>query len=406
MFKFFLLILCLLFSLSIVSFFDPLYCTNQELSVLCSNKIEGNIKFLSNKDKRRLAALNYYKSNLFWHLSDSLMSFDQNKNDQGVVEDILIQDSKKVRIVAIEPAKNTNCFNLQKNSHAGIKFKKRKSFLSSLTITPSSFDLFLKSNPLRVNFFEDVHIILTINTILQLAPQNVEIIIILVDNSKNISKETFLESLQMAHSLHPDILHLGLKLVGDFDVRHKNLDKNIEKYLQKFSYIVAPSGNDGTCTESYPARLPCVDFSVGSYNSKLEISSFSQYEPGVGPLFVAPGEMVWCKGLLPDNPEYVYIAQSGTSAAAALMTGFLSMILSRFGNIFSKEQLLHVIKRCTIKHKKWSGKVIHGAIHARSCIFCLTKLGNEKTAREKKVGNFFSRRVDEVLKVYMHFEKH
>jgi subtilisin family serine protease len=182
-----------------------------------------------------------------------------------------------------------------------------------------------------------------------------------------------------------DIINLSLKLDDTIDP-YNPLFKKLEKIVTTFPYVCCATGNQGTTKPgriSYPARFKNVPFSVGSFgcyydiktnNYSCPLSSFSQYEKGVGPHFVAPGENILGCSYAYAGKEPLYSLKTGTSCATAFMSGALALILSEFKNDFSSSQIRAVCQASCFKlhdTKEWKECVIYGVLDIRTALFTL-----------------------------------
>jgi subtilisin family serine protease len=211
-------------------------------------------------------------------------------------------------------------------------------------------------------------------------------------------KSTLIAALKTAviHN-NADVVNLSLKITDNLDVTEQS-SQLFERVVNLIPYLVAASGNNGDPrlpgytgrVESYPARFPTVAFDVGAFvykDGKAYIAPFSQYEPGIGPLFVAPGFDILSTGLIPGqktSSEYVFMA--GTSMAAPIMTGFVALMLGEFKELFTREQLLKVCYKSTIKlnnDEDWKIKVILGVLDMRTALFTLHVLNKFKNDLKK-----------------------
>ena len=211
-----------------------------------------------------------------------------------------------------------------------------------------------------------------------------DIIMIRAFNEYGVStKAILLSALKKAYELGIPIVNISLKIADSWDLNDP-VCCEIEKVLTKIPYVVAASGNSADAHavrhEAYPARLPSVAFDVGAFtfdgDTHYAIAPFSQYEHNVGPKVVAPGFNI-ISTTLTDNPEIEYGFFSGTSVATALITGFVALMLSEFGEHFTREQLLKVCYKATVQlhaTKEWKTKTLLGTIDMRCALFMLHAL--------------------------------
>jgi Subtilase family len=220
----------------------------------------------------------------------------------------------------------------------------------------------------------------TCGIIQHMAPHASIISIKAFDQKNTSSLAMITEGLNFAWHCNADIIHLGLK-IADFIDFNIPLYKDFCTTLSKFDYVVAAAGNDGDPKHSnysgrhlaYPARSENVYFSVGSFDYKdnqLVHPAFSQYEPGIGPRFILPGvDILSCSSFYKDS----YTFLQGTSTSAALLTGFLALLLAEFQNYFSYQEIIQVIEKLTSlpHHQDWQEKALLGIPDMRAILFCL-----------------------------------
>ncbi len=136
---------------------------------------------------------------------------------------------------------------------------------------------------------------------------------------------------------------------------------------EKGCILIAAAGNDGEtehgASEIYPASYPGV-ISVGSCSSAGTRSSFSQKNDSVD--LLAPGEALLLLAT-DEQGKSVYLQDSGTSYAAALVTGVAALVLSALdaGVRLQGEELL-VLLADGRSHK--GGGVGYGAVSARQAV--------------------------------------
>jgi hypothetical protein len=213
-----------------------------------------------------------------------------------------------------------------------------------------------------------------------LAPHAECLMIKLCKEDGTTDKETLIHALKRVQYYNPDIINISLKIDGTLA---DTFMKEFHQLFDESRYVVTASGN---ATESmlsqqaYPARCAHIDFDVGSFsydgNNEYPISSFSQYQLGVGPKFVAPGMNILSTGYSYNNnqqePGYLFL--SGTSMSSALMSGFVALMLAEFKDDFTREQLLTVCYSSTIKMHEtlgWDKKCTLGVLDMRTALLIL-----------------------------------
>lgn len=210
-----------------------------------------------------------------------------------------------------------------------------------------------------------------------LAPQaQVTMIKAFKDNGVT-NKTTLQAALQRAITLKNSIVSMSLKITDEFD---KIADAPLKELVDSIDYVVAASGNDGStiAKEAYPAKFDSVAFDVGAFsydNGNYPVCDFTQKELSIGPKFVAPGFNLFNAGLTPDQIEdSMYLFMMGTSIAVPVITGFMALVLAEFQQDFTREEILKVIYKFSIKLKDddvWKNYIKVGTPDMRSAIFCL-----------------------------------
>lgn len=355
-----------------------IWCTEQELHLLLHDPqtFKAVLTNASEKNQFRFKQLWIKRSQLFWHLRESTVGIcSQIKINELLawnfsLHDFSTKQEGNVLIAISGRSKIENCFDLKKNGD-------RPSYLEFLNgFTKGDHRANEEPNPCSgidqgANVFNeysidlhDCHDLVTVSLIQQIVPfANIKILEIF-DILGNADTKKLCQALRSTKDLAPDIVHLGLKITKLRD------QDEINQRLKQLQYVVAAAGNGGTNkAEAYPARCIDVAFDVGAFNAYKDICEFSQHEKGIGPKFVAPGLDLLCPIHIPGY-NTIYILTSGTSMAAALVTGFLALFLSEFKDSFSYQQLLTMIYECARSQKTWRSKALLGAIDMRTTLFC------------------------------------
>jgi len=218
---------------------------------------------------------------------------------------------------------------------------------------------------------------------LGIAPEAEIIMIKAFDEYGCSNKATLLQALTKVRELGISIVNISLK-ISDYWSHDDLVSQKIEQTITQIPYVIAACGNCADAHamkhEAYPARLPSVAFDVGAFtfdgNTTYSIASFSQYEPTVGPKIVAPGFNI-LSTTLTDDPAIEYGLFHGTSIATALVTGFVALLVSEFGECFTREQLLKVCYKATVRlhtTNEWQTKTLLGTIDMRCALFMLHAL--------------------------------
>ena len=218
------------------------------------------------------------------------------------------------------------------------------------------------------------------------------------DNRGTSTKSLLIRALEKVKEYGITLVNLSLK-IADFVSCFDPEVKKIEELLMTIPYVIAASGNaaheNTVCFEAFPARVSGVAFDVGAYMfdgvTTYSIAPFSQYERCVGPKIVAPGFNV-LSTLVTSDPKKLYGFCSGTSVATAQVTGFVALLLSEFGNDFTREQLLKVCYTTTVRlhdTQEWRTKTLKGTIDMRFTLFMLQVLRRFKRLVVGKSGVSF-----------------
>ena len=120
---------------------------------------------------------------------------------------------------------------------------------------------------------------------------------------------------------------LSLSLVNDFS---PEVQDALEYAKQKNKIIVAAVGNEGEEHVAYPAYLSWI-ISVGALDKDGQRLSSSNY--GTGLFLTAPGEDLWTTDLGKEYTNW----HGGTSAATALVSGTLALLVSLYPDASSLE---------------------------------------------------------------------
>lgn len=213
-------------------------------------------------------------------------------------------------------------------------------------------------------------------------------------DSGTTNKTTLNAALQRAIVLKNPIVSMSLKITDEIDTV---TDAPLKALIDSIDYVVAASGNDGTSKElankeAYPAKFDSVAFDVGAFQydrGTYPVCSFTQKELEVGPKFVAPGFDILSAGLTPDQTDdSMYVFMAGTSIAVPVITGFLALVLAEFQDVFTREQILKVIYKFSMKLNHddvWQKYIKLGTPDMRSTLLCLHVLQSlQNTLKDNK----------------------
>lgn len=213
-----------------------------------------------------------------------------------------------------------------------------------------------------------------------LAPDACVTMIKAFDDDGTTNKSTLYQALRLAKADNNSIVSMSLKITDDINM---TTDMPLKKVIDSIDYVVAACGNDGKNEklknkEAYPAKFDSVAFDVGAFgydDGNYPICAFTQKEASIGPKFVAPGCNLLSAGLVPNQKDdSMYVFMSGTSIAVPVITGFLALVLGEFKDVFTREQILKVIYKFSIKLNKdefWQKYIKIGTPDMRSCLLCL-----------------------------------
>ena len=115
---------------------------------------------------------------------------------------------------------------------------------------------------------------------------------------------------------------------------------------------------------------------------------------------VAPGAHILSTGLPTGDDRGGYLFLSGTSASAALITGFMALVLSEFKENFSREQILKVCYASTSffdDTQECKESSYFGALDLRTALFVLHVLTSIKT----EAGEYCSKKFNNCVKTVL-----
>ncbi|OXT16083.1 hypothetical protein B9K06_18100 [Bacillus sp. OG2] len=110
----------------------------------------------------------------------------------------------------------------------------------------------------------------------------------------------------------------------------KIMEEAVAKAIEAGVTVVAAAGNESTDQYSMPASYEGV-ISVGSTNSRNQLSSYSNFGPSVD--VVAPGEAVYSSTYYPTRSQSSFTEMDGTSMASPVVAGVASLILSKYPDL-------------------------------------------------------------------------
>lgn len=233
-----------------------------------------------------------------------------------------------------------------------------------------------------------------------IAPQ-AELLMIKAFNDEGVTnKSTLISALELALLVKTDVVGMSLKVTDSLNFKDET-DITLRRMIDAHDYVIAASGNNGDPQlpeyagkkEAYPARFESVAFDVGSFSyskGQYPVCSFTQMEPKIGPKFVAPGFNILSAGLVPNQTEEsMYVFMDGTSVSVPIITGYVALVLAEFKDTFTKEQILSVMYKCSIRLNDsvdWQQNILLGACDMRSALLCLRVLeAIKKDLIQKKV---------------------
>lgn len=390
------------FFIQIKSQQHPLYCFENELDLLLSNS--QVLLQNSQQDKNRFENLEQKKEFLFWHLNDpitgmqSCQKLEQPLSWNFSLWNLAPQRGRKSKIAIVDSGCDFDfaklkhfCRNCLKSlgacdfDRAYYLVEKNKNVSPCGQCKNEFFLYFLKN-------ISNVHGMLTRNIIYQFAPDVNITAYNIFDDYGYSNNQKLLESLETISGQSFDIIHLGCKITSQkLSLKYQ---KKLDSQLKKMNYIVAASGNDRAMQkeEAYPAKNQHVCLDVGAFslnrNDNYRICPFSQFEVNIGPKVIAPGSDIFCP--ITNKDELLgFVMLSGTSMAAAIVSGLLALVVSEFKEDFSYKQILTVLYICTKKlgdSSDWQERVLLGALDIRSALFCLHVL--RKIKKTMSIKNF------------------
>lgn len=160
-----------------------------------------------------------------------------------------------------------------------------------------------------------------------------------LDENSNGSEKDVISGVKWAIKQDVDVINMSISSYKYSSALKTTIDTATNKGI----IIVAPVGNNGpNGTISYPAKFDNV-LAIGSVNSKLKHSKFSNTGPEID--FVVKGENIDVTSIY-DLKE----KNSGTSISAAQVTGMISNIL-KLNNKLTFNDVYSILKKSSISKK-------------------------------------------------------
>lgn len=204
-----------------------------------------------------------------------------------------------------------------------------------------------------------------------------------VCDDKGIGKFSYLvKGIAKAKQAKADIINLSLGLSSLCELQPTFT--NLLHELESVTFSVIASGNIAhrlLFTKDYPYIISTGAFGINK--DRCFIPPFSQYLPKKGPLFVAPGYNIL--GPICGTKQSYYTFRHGTSLSAAMMSGFMALILGEFKNLFSRDEYLYVCSLASLKmhnDKQWHDASVHGVVDMRMALFMFHVLKQLKLERK------------------------
>lgn len=234
------------------------------------------------------------------------------------------------------------------------------------------------------------------------APLSDMVMLKVFKSTGNISNRSIVsQGIARAQQMGAEVINLSIKIDDQMDSSELEV-KSLQDTIAAIPYVAAASGNAlkdaagnySANKEGYPARFASVAFDVGAFSFyqdkngdyQCPIPPFSQYQAGIGPKFVAPGQNILSCGLSPDQTEdSVYVFMEGTSASTPMLSGFNALMLSEFKGVFTEKErakLLTICYNSTLRmhdDDDWNKKTLLGALDFRTVLFKLHVLKKLKS---------------------------
>jgi len=160
-------------------------------------------------------------------------------------------------------------------------------------------------------------------------------------NVSFLNASGFGSQLDAARAIHYAI-NMGAKVINcswGYFYGSNILKAAVERAETEGVIVVAAAGNDNSSTLEYPAAFPTV-LAIGSVDRFLQRSFFSSYGNHID--YVTYGERIY--NTIPENR---FISKSGTSQAAAIVSGIISRILS-YDNTLTKTQIMAILTNASL----------------------------------------------------------
>ncbi len=386
------------------------YCDQSEFLSLLKKDV------IIHEDEKRLQEI---QKDFLWHVSLPTMNLVSQKkaSHAKTIFDFVQYYGKGIKIAVLDTESDCECSATQAPAENVFREDSNDCFSPKINDRKRSgfFDVFIEPCQKRLpdltkksdsffNLIKNCHGEVTCNVIKQISLYATIIHIPIMDKQGFGSKQQLYEGLKKALDMHVDIVHLGLKCASTLE-EPSYLDQQITAILKKFAYVVSAAGNEGVRVKelAYPACLTDITLSVGAFSHQKDcysVCEFSQFSKNKLPLFLMPGVRILCPVWCHEISEYIFIHVSGTSVAAALMTGCLALILAEFKGDFTKNELLEVIQQFSKKlDKTWNTKVLFGTIDlpkTMAALFILKEI-QQKIHLKKHKKNF--KKILQIIKI-------
>ena len=193
-----------------------------------------------------------------------------------------------------------------------------------------------------------------------------------VCNDKGVGKfSQLVKGISKAKQAQADIINISLGLSSLCELQPTFTYVLQELNSIKFSVIAAGNlANRLLFTKDYPYIISTGAFGIN--NNTCFIPPFSQYLATKGPLFVAPGHTIL--GPICGTQQSYYTFRHGTSLSAALMSGFMALMLGEFKNLFSRDEYLYICSLASLKMhttQSWHDASVNGVVDMRMALFML-----------------------------------
>ena len=184
-----------------------------------------------------------------------------------------------------------------------------------------------------------------------------------------------IEAVNYAIARGAKVINLSLRMLGSSIIYQEALKRLAIKAAQKDVLIIAAAGNDGldiTGMEILPANLPVENLiTVCSVDQNFFLSSFSNFSSQSVHLCASGEDVMSLSNLFNLSAgESGYVAMSGTSMAAPMVTAAVALIWSMIPTLSASAVKNYILQGALAHQQSWLGQAstTHGTLNIQESI--------------------------------------